>query len=238
MKRTIALAISVASLFAATASAATVTTLQNFANGSVSSSNLGRFSGFLKYSHAANATTATLELSLTNLNTTAAGGKITGFAFNVAGTPSITLGSFSTSSGHSSFGLHANPSQTSPWGAFEYSIAMGSNFNGSGSPNPGITRGNTGVFSVVVSGTAAVLQSLSATTFFSQNTTQANSVSPTPILVRFKGFDGGSSDKVTGIPVNLDPGPTPPGTVNAIPLPSASLASAALLTGLLTRRRR
>ena len=232
MKIEAVIAGAVLSLMGGQAFCATVTTVTNFGTGETSTSGLGKFGGFFKYTHISGQKTASLELSITNLLATGEGGKITAIALNLAGTPNVGLGGFTTTSGHSSFGLFANPSQTSPWGAFEYSVALGSNFNGSGSPNPGVVRGATGVFKINVLGVATVLESLSASSFLSQTTSGPTSTS-TAMLVRFKGFDDGGSDKVSGIPVEVSLGSLP-----SIPLPSAGLATGVMLGGMLARRRR
>jgi hypothetical protein len=227
--------LSALALSAASASAATVTTVRSFGTGTVSSSGLGQFSGSFTYAHTTGSNVANVTLSLTNLLTTSAGGKITAFAFNVAGNPSVTLGGLTTSSNHSSFSLYSNPTNENPWGNFEYSIALGSNFNGSGSPNPGIHRGATGTFNFTVSGSASVLASLSASTFVTQTVGNSGNSTVSSLLVRFKGFDNGGSDKVSAI-INEPPtgGPTPP----AIPAPLAGLAGGSLLGLAAVRRRR
>lgn len=166
---------------------------------------LGSFTGSISYTYNSG-NTGTLTIALTT--TSAAGGKLTGFAFNIDG-PNATA-TLSTTD-YSSF-TNTGTTAANPYGTFEAGAALGGNWEGGGSPNNGIAHGATGHFTFTVSGTDAFR--LTAKSF--DEPTGNN------FVVRFRGFDNGGSDKVLGV---TTPAPA-----------SVSLALAGL--GLFGRRRR
>ncbi|HLL88162.1 MAG TPA: hypothetical protein VK324_02550 [Tepidisphaeraceae bacterium] len=173
---------------------------------------LGDYSGTLDL------TGSTLTLVINNLSSTSAGGKITGIAFNGAAVTSLV------SKTDADFGFHTNV-DANPYGTFDYSVALSSNFNGGGSPNPGIHRNNSATFVFNTSGATDVMDFL---TDFSGN----NADNQATFLVRFRGFDNGGSDKVPGIPEV--PNTPPP----AVPLPAAVWMGLTTLGGVAVRQYR
>jgi len=141
--------------------------------------NNGAFSGSIGYaSH-------TLTITLTNELASAVGGTITGFVFNIDGNATALL----TSATYAAFAdLGTSPSAT-PFGTFDGGAAMGGSWTGGGSPNAGIARGATGVFTFNVTGAGA--GSLTAANFITGG-------SGVNFAVRFRGFDNGGSDKAGG----------------------------------------
>jgi MYXO-CTERM domain-containing protein len=147
-----------------------------------STEDLGDYTGSIEYT----AGDATLVITLTNTADTAAGGKITGFVFNIGGTDpdaSATL-----IAGDYPF-LDTGPEPAPPFGDFEAGAALGANWTGGGNPNDGIHIGETGSFTFSVSaldaGTLSAMDFLNSQTCFE-------------FIVRFRGFDNGGSDKVPG----------------------------------------
>ncbi len=147
---------------------------------------LGSFSGSLDY------TGSTLTVTLTNNLASAAGGKITGFMFNIDGNATAVL----VTKTHSAFSDLGTSPSASPFGTFEAGAAMGGSWLGSGSPNTGIVRGATGVFTFNVTGPDAA--SRTAASFIS-------GPSSINFAVRYRGFDNGGSDKTAG---HLVPAPS------------------------------
>ena len=144
----------------------------------------GAYTGVLNY------VPGTLIISLTNLNTSAIGGKITALAFNIDGNAAAVL----SSATHPFVGL-GNSVSASPFGTFEAGAGLGGSWLGGGSPNAGITRGSTGTFTFNITGAGAA--SLTAASFVSSSPT-------TNFVVRFRGFNNGGSEKAPGFVV---PGP-------------------------------
>jgi hypothetical protein len=187
-----------------------------------STEGLGHFDGSITYTApTVSGNPGKLDITLTNLLTTAAGGKLTGFAFNINGNATAS----NLTSDYSSFQLITNVA-ANPLGTFEVGAALGGNFLGGGSPNPGIARGDTGHFHLDIIGTNSVLAALTADSFLSE-------AHPTyDFAVRFKGFDNGGSDKVPGIPGQ------PGDPNNGVPLPSAAVGGIVLLGLLATYKAR
>ena len=146
---------------------------------------LGSFSGSIGYA------SNVLTITLTNDLASAAGGKITGLVFNIDGNATASLASTT----YASFADLGTSPSASPFGTFEAGAAMGGSWTGGGSPNAGIARGATGIFTFNVTGAGA--GSLTASSFI----TGGNGVN---FAVRFRGFDNGGSDKTAG---NLVPAP-------------------------------
>lgn len=171
-----------------------------------STEGLGYFTGTVDYTPG----TGVLVISLTNDAQTAAGGKITGFLFNIGGVDfaaSAAL-SISTFASFQNTGLNS----AAPFGSLDAGAALGGSFLGGGSPNPGIAIGQTGVFTFQV--TASDAASLSAIDFVDGTAADVD------FVVRFRGFDNGGSDKVPGI------------------TPAPATAGLLGLAGLLAARRR
>jgi len=123
-------------------------------------------------------------VTLTNDLSRNADGKITGFVFNIAGKANATL-SLAT---HPFLDLGTSPSAP-PFGTFDGGVALGGDWTGSGSPNPGIVRGATGTFTFSVTGPGAA--GLSAASFI-------GSAPEINFAVRFQGFANGGFDKTPG----------------------------------------
>jgi hypothetical protein len=163
---------------AVTVSVASADVVQISSNG-FGQEGLGAFTGWVSYSP------GLLTISLTNDASTAAGGKITGVAFNIDGNASATL----VNATHPAFaGLGTNISAP-PLGTFDAGAAMGGSWTGGGSPNAGITVGSTGEFEFSVSGPDA--GSLTAASF-------VQAFPDVSFVVRFRGFANGGSDKTPG----------------------------------------
>lgn len=135
------------------------------------------------------------------------------------------------SSTHSSFALEA-PAGASPFGTYSHALALGGDWLGGGSPNGGIESGDTGTFVLKVMGTSGVLAGLTTDSFLSDRTYTTGGVTyPAPIAVRLRGIQpGDGSDKILGAAPG-GPGPGP-----LIPTPTAALAGAVGLVGLMMRR--
>ncbi|HMN42150.1 MAG TPA: hypothetical protein PKE29_14995 [Phycisphaerales bacterium] len=158
-------------------------------NGAASTENLGRFTGQVTYT-ANTMTTGTLSISLTNTNTPIEGGFITGVVFNIPGSDALASATLATTA-HSGF-LDLGSESAAPFGTYDAGAALGGAWLGGGSPNGGIAAGTTGTMTFTVS--AADASSLMAEQFVGAST----------MVVRFKGFANGGSDKV---PVQLIPAP-------------------------------
>ena len=139
----------------------------------------GAFYGSIAYS------SNVLTITLTNDLASAAGGKITALAFNIDGNATAIL----TSTTYAAFADLGNSVSASPLGTFEAGAGMGGSWLGGGSPNAGIARGATGVFTFSVTGAGA--GSLSASSFI----LGGNGIN---FAVRFRGFDNGGSEKAAG----------------------------------------
>lgn len=181
-------------------------------NTATSTDMLGSYVGTASYA-SLTPNTGTLVIQLTNTSPIAGGGYITGLVFNVPGSDSSASLFSANPSAFTSVGT--NPS-ASPFGSFEAGAALGGNFLGGGSPVPGIAVGSTGTF--IFSITSSVAATITADDFV------PTSAIPS-LVVRFRGFANGGSDKVPGIG-------EPP-----IPAPGAA-ATLALAGGFLIRRRR
>lgn len=178
---------------------------------------LGHFSGTMTWSYVSG-TSGTLTISLTNLLTTSAGGKITGLGFN-----GPSGGGFSyalASAPNASWLLDTAPVTASPLGSFGFGAALGGDWSGGGSPNGGIVIGDTGLFEFTVSNSdTAALAALDAMSFWNPNDEGYFGA------IRFKGFDNGGSDKITT-------------ELSVVPIPApAFLAAGGLLFAALLRRR-
>jgi hypothetical protein len=198
-------------------------------------------------------TQAVIQITLTNTSPVANGGFITGFAFNDPN--SSSKGNISTVSGFTqsyappgapppnTMQLIGGPSYNNSisgasFGSFDLGAAVGGNLLGGGAPQPGIEVGQTGTFEFTVTGSH--LNNLTAQGIMSALSHHPKGGGPAALLVRFRGFKDGDSDKVVAGVVKPPPPPPPP-PPGVIPAPpSAVLAGLALgtcLLGRLTRRR-
>lgn len=196
---------------------------------------LGAFTGSIVVTpNGANA--ATLTITLTNEATTSAGGKITAVVFNnpndlITG---ATLNPNPPAAPGENFRLFPSPNPVAgavngaPFGDFDFVLTTdpspgASSFEGGGSPNRGLFIGETGVFVIDLTGTGvgSLTQEDFENALSSGNAGQGNQA----IVVRFRGFDNGGSDKVVAQPQG-----------NPIPEP-ASLVLAATAVGLSAARR-
>jgi len=163
----------------------------------------GAFSGLVSY------VPGTLTVTLTNDNSSFAGGRITAFAFNIDGNATATLATAT----HPFLNITA-PVTASPYGTFDAGAGLDGNWTGGGTPSNGIAIGATGTFTFNVTGPGAA--SLTAASF----------VAPSPdvnFVVRFRGFANGGSDKTPGY---------------IIPSPGAASLVGLGLVAVASRRRR
>lgn len=165
---------------ALTASVASADVVQISSNG-FGQEGLGAFTGWISY------TPGQLVISLTNDASSAAGGKLTGLAFNIAGDATAAL----VNATHPFTDLGTSVS-ASPYGTFDAGAALGGDWTGGGSPNSGIIAGATGQFEFSVTGPGA--GSLTASSFI-------GAAPDIDFVVRFRGFDNGGSDKTPGFQV-------------------------------------
>jgi hypothetical protein len=163
-------------------------------NSAASTNGLGTFSGTIDYGFSLLLNSWAVTISLTNTSPAANGGYITAFIFNIDS--SDPNASATLVSGPSPWmdTPHANGQ---PYGnPYTAGASIDMSFQGSGgNPNQGIGVGGTGVFTFTVSATDAA--ALSASSFI-------NGPYPYDFLVRFRGFENHSSDKVPG---QIVPGP-------------------------------
>lgn len=198
----------------------------------------GLFTGSVKYDWTSS-TSATLTISLKNVSPTSNGGYITAAAFNdPAGAGGVNFSTVTLQSGPANFTLigsakdgasFANQLSGSPYGNFDLAASNSSSVLGGGTPTTGIGVNQTGTFVFNITGTG--LDLFSAQSFLSTYSTDGKSA----LLVRFRGFNNGLSDKdVVGMT------PTPPGG-NAVPAPPAvvlaGMGFGCLLVGRLRTRR-
>lgn len=157
-------------------------------DGGNSTEGLGTFTGSMNYSFA-DANNAQIEIKLKNTSPVDNGGFITAFAFNL---PSgITGVSLSTATNLDN--ILGGPSYSSsvaapPFGDFDVGASLTSNWLGGGGPNGGIGVGVTGSWTFTFTGTGL---NLLTTGSFIAATTDGEF-----LLVRYRGFDDGGSDKV------------------------------------------
>lgn len=128
-----------------------------------------------------NLTGTTLTISLTNTSPAANTGFITAVAFNLAANTTAVL-TTTTDTDFALFGPGAWSGNVAPNGTRTHLISStGNDYEGGGNPNFGTPAGGTVTFTVTLSGTGA------------GNNTEAAIFSS--LLVRFRGFADGGSDK-------------------------------------------
>lgn len=158
-----------------------------------STEGMGSFQATVTYTHLGG-TTASVDVLLLNDTAPALGGFITGLALNPAsGVTSLAF----VSCTNGNFNGLAGPVSAAPYGSFAAAGVIGSSWLGSGpsggSPSAGIGVGGSATFSFGMTGTAAVLGALTAEDVFD---TVGHGMA-----VRFRGGEGGWSDKVLGHPM-------------------------------------
>lgn len=192
---------------------------------------LGDFTGSIVVT-STGANSATLTLTITNANTTAAGGKITAIVFNNPSSliTGATLNPNPPPAPAEAFGLSfgTNSNSANPFGDFDFLLSTGGGFEGGGSPNSGLLVGETGVFTLNLTGTG--VGALTADNFVNALSNNPGGGGAQFFAVRFRGFNNGGSDKVTGVSVNTA----------AVPEPSTLLCcvTAGIGVGLFGRFRR
>lgn len=148
---------------------------------------LGAFTGTLDY-QITGQSSATLLLSLTNTSVASNGGYITAVALYDEG---LTASGFSSSSAN--FAGLSGPIAVSPFPEADFGASATKDaWLGGGSPKGGIAVGQTVTFTWTLTGDVG---SATASSF-------------SDILVRFRGFEDGGSDKVVGRPSNPVPEPS------------------------------
>jgi len=195
----------------------------------------GLFAGSVTYNWIST-TQATITLSLKNVSPISNGGYITAAAFNdPAGAGGVDFSKVTLTSGPANFTLigsaapnKANTLSGSPYGDFDLAVSNSTQVLGGGTPTTGIGVNQTGTFVFNITGTG--LELFSAQQFLSTYSTDGSSA----LLVRFRGFNNGQSDKdVVGMPMS------PPAAVPAPPgLVLAGIGFGCLLMGRLRTRTR
>lgn len=170
------------------------------------------YSGTLEYNFISGST-GELKVSLTNDTPGSVGGFLTGFLFRADAVTGSSLSS-STESGMTFTGAGSG----APFGTFDGGAAVGGSFLGGGNPSNGLGLGESGTF--VFNVTSATASTISAGDFL-------GSLNQPGFVVRFRGLEGGGSDKVPG-----------GGFEVVVPLPGAGALAAAGLALVGIRRRR
>jgi len=215
MKRVL-FSIAAAALTTSVASAGTVNIVSDNAN---STEQLGSYEGSLTYD--SELSLLTVILKNTTVGVTSA--KLTGFVFNIDGNATATFidsDNLTTDGFNESAFDNTGSASASPFGTFDFGAAIGGNFLGGGSPNPGIGIGTTGIFQFNLSGADA--GGLDVMDFFSTD----NGETSYSFVARFKGIEpGGFSDKVP----SLITGNPPPPSGHVVPLPPAAWSGLATM---------
>ena len=174
-----------------------------------STEDIGSFDAQLTYTYTGG-TNATVSIVLTNTVDPSLGGFITALALTPNGTAS---GLTFVSSSNAAFLNIPSPIAASPYGSFTAGAGLNGNFLGGGSPSAGIGTGGSATFTFNMTGSAAALSALDAEIALNQV--------GYGMVVRFRGGQGGWSDKVVGC---------------ALPAPGALAVLGAV--GLVAKRRR
>lgn len=195
--------------------------------GNMGNEGLGSFIGSLEYSFS-NATTAELEIILTNNSPVGNGGFLTAFAFN---NPSNLITGVTLTPTNTNFDLFGGPLfnnsvNGAPYGQYDIAAGVGPNFQG-GTPSDGIGVGVTETFLFSLTG-------VNLNTLTEQSFMDALSAPPgdgegnEEFLARFKGFNDDGSDHVPNDPEEP-----------VIPEPASMfLLGTGLLGGIFTQRKR
>lgn len=201
--------------------------VSSFSFGSTTSGShgtLGQYSGSMSWSHVSG-NTATLTVSLTNLASTAAGGKLTGFVFGTPSVAGLTYKLTTVPANNSAWKIAVGRGAAAqPFGNYQMGAALGGDWNGGGSPNAGIGVGQTGTWVFTITGGESTLATLAASNFW-------HATNEFGFVARFKGFNDGGSDKTPGQI-------SPPEELTVVPVPAPVLfAGVGLIAGVVVRRR-
>lgn len=160
---------------------------------------------------------ALLTFQLLNTSPTGNGGYITGFAFNA---PNGVITGITLMGTNASFKLIGGPAfdggiNAAPYGKFDVGAALGGDFLGGGQPSPGVGVGESAAFTFALTGQE--LDSLTAASFARELSSSVKSDEPgAAVVVRFRGFLDGGSDKVPGGPAGVETTPEPATAVLAV----------------------
>jgi hypothetical protein len=166
---------------------------------------LGSFTGTFDY----NPGTATLDISLTNTSPLANGGYITALAFNnpddlITGVVLVSSDGDFGEIGGAGLDDYQNDIMVSPFGFADIGASITGDWLGGGSPVTGIAVGSTVTFSFTFTGSGVG----ALTTADFMNTFMTGGP-PDWLLVRFRGFEDGGSDKVSAVGFPVVPVPEP-----------------------------
>lgn len=151
-----------------------------------STEDIGSFQAELTYSYTGG-TSATISITISNDVDPSLGGYITALALSPNGTAS---GLAFVSSSSAAFQNIPAPVSAPPYGTFAAGAGLNGSFLGGGSPSGGIAVGSSATFTFTMSGSATALSALDAETALNQT--------GFGMIVRFRGGQGGWSDKVVG----------------------------------------
>ena len=155
---------------------------------------LGSFTGTFDY----DPSTFKVDIELTNTSPLLNGGFITAFVFNIP--EGVTVTAATLLSSDADFGVLGGPGFSNgvngaPFGQFDIGASTGGSFEGGGNPSLGIAVGVTNTFSFSLTGTG--LGSLSPADFLgSLSVAPGDGKGHEDLVVRFRGFEDGGSDKV------------------------------------------
>jgi hypothetical protein len=180
---------------------------------------LGSFSGWFEYT-ASGPDRATLTVQLRNTSPPADGGYLTAFAFD---DPSGRITGAALTSTNPNFRLLGGAGEDGainapPFGRYDIGASVTGSFLGGGSPRGGIGVGDSATFTFLFSGHR--LDELTGESLFGGRVPDPCDPPSTSFVARFRGFDGGGSDKVPGEcpPVPPDtPPPVPPESPPTVP---------------------
>lgn len=151
-----------------------------------STEDIGSFQAELTYSYTGG-TSATISITISNDVDPSLGGYITALALSPNGTAS---GLAFVSSSSAAFQNIPAPVSAPPYGTFAAGAGLNGSFLGGGNPSGGIAVGSSATFTFTMSGSATALSALDAETALNQT--------GFGMIVRFRGGQGGWSDKVVG----------------------------------------
>lgn len=179
----------------------------------VSMEGLGSFTAIVTYDYSSG-TTASLTVLATNTSLASNGGYITGIALTGSGASAVSFVSSNAANFHGLFGsVSANP-----FGTYQGGASTSSSWEGGGAPSMGLAIGQSALFTFNLTDSAVNFASHTATTILTQ-------VSGSGLVLRFRGFNNGGSDKVSGV------------VSTTVPAPGV-LSAMALLVAFARRRRR
>ncbi len=189
---------------------------------------LGSYTGSLDYSFT-NATTAELEIILTNTSPADNGGYLTAFVFN---NPDNLISGVSLTPSDADFvllggALFNNGINGAPYGKFDIGASTGGSFEGGGNPSKGLAVGASGTFTFSLTGTN--LNTLTDQSFLDElSVPPGDGQGHKSFVARFRGFEDDGSDKVPGTEI----------TTTTTPEPASALLLGSGLLAALSRRKR